>query len=128
MRLLTTMVALVLFAACSATDPREGTSAKGVYTVSYQPTPDPIPMNELFALDFAVRAAGKAAPDDTTFALKATMPEHGHGMQTEPVVTKKGAGLFHVEGMKFHMMGRWQLDLTLGGSAGADTATLLVDL
>jgi cytochrome c peroxidase len=37
------------------------------------------------------------------------MPEHGHGMNRVPLITKIGDGEFLVQGMLFHMSGRWDL-------------------
>lgn len=39
----------------------------------------------------------------------ATMPEHRHGMNYRPAITPLGGGRFRIEGMMFHMAGRWEL-------------------
>jgi hypothetical protein len=67
-----------------------------------------IPPAKLFALEVqlcdqrGVSAARLESAD-------ATMPEHRHGMNYRPLVTPLGAGRFRVEGMMFHMAGRWEL-------------------
>ena len=75
------------------------------YYVEYQPTPDPIPHNELFTIDVSVwETEAKDTPlTDAAIAVDATMPAHGHGMNTEPTITDNEDGTFTVEGMKFHM-------------------------
>lgn len=43
--------------------------------------------------------------------VDATMPEHRHGMNYQPSVKPLGQGLWQVEGMVWHMAGRWELKL-----------------
>lgn len=49
--------------------------------------------------------------------VDATMPDHRHGMNYQPSFTPAGAGQWRVEGMVWHMVGRWELrlDTTLAG-------------
>ena len=94
-------------------------SAEGLYRVVAIPDPSPIPFAELFALDVTADGA-------TALTFDATMPAHGHGMQTQPTVESQGDGAFRVEGLKFHMPGSWTLTFELDGPAGADTATCKV--
>lgn len=38
------------------------------------------------------------------------MPEHGHGLPSQPVVTEYlGDGKYLVEGVSFNMMGKWRV-------------------
>ena len=37
------------------------------------------------------------------------MPEHKHGMNYRPTIVSLGSGRYRVEGMVFHMPGRWEL-------------------
>ena len=41
--------------------------------------------------------------------VDASMPEHRHGMNYQPSVKPLGNGLWQVEGMVWHMAGRWAL-------------------
>jgi hypothetical protein len=43
--------------------------------------------------------------------VDASMPEHRHGMNYRPSVKSLGAGRWRVEGLMFHMPGRWELQL-----------------
>lgn len=57
------------------------------------------------------------------------MPQHGHGLPTEPQVTKElGGGRYKVEGMKFNMPGWWTITLEVSSPAGADSATFNLSL
>ena len=94
------------------------TSNAGAYVVRVKPAPDAIPDNEPFQLEVWVARA--ARPDalctDVKLTLDAAMPEHGHGMNRVPRITRQGDGHFLVEGLLFHMTGRWELyfDVTRG--------------
>ena len=49
------------------------------------------------------------------------MPRHGHGLPTQPRVTREiDAGVYALEGMKFSMTGWWELKLSIQGPSGAD--------
>lgn len=72
------------------------------YTITYAPTPDPIPFNEYFTLAFTIE------PVPTEFTFAATMPAHGHGMNVEPPETLDG-DVWMVENALFHMTGHWEL-------------------
>ncbi|MBI1853341.1 MAG: FixH family protein [Planctomycetes bacterium] len=89
------------------------------YVIRFTPTPDPIPLGQLFSLDVSVLDA-RTVPlpgKDVTLAVDARMPEHQHGMNVEPRVTPRGDGRFTVTGMEFHMAGRWEItfDVTRAG-------------
>jgi len=42
-------------------------------------------------------------------AVDATMPEHRHGMNYQPSVLPLGGGRWRVQGLLWHMAGRWEL-------------------
>jgi hypothetical protein len=134
----TTRIATLLglgLAACTGADADSGDSAGsgarrmattdgGTWTVTYAPDPDPIPGNAEFALDITVEGAGGAATG-ATIAVTADMPQHGHGMNQEPVVS--GAdGTYRADGMLFHMTGDWRLVVDVTGDAGTESAEFTV--
>ncbi len=78
-------------------------------------------VSELFAAELQVSLAGGAAlPEGTTVAVDATMPEHRHGMMTQPVTAAAGPGRWRTEGLKLHMQGTWVFAVAIGGPAGED--------
>lgn len=88
------------------------------WQIAWRAAPTPIPVGRHFALDIALCApAGQALP--ATLHVDATMPEHRHGMNYRPGVSARGAGLFHAEGLMFHMPGRWELVFEWRDAAGA---------
>ncbi|MGA0287009.1 MAG: FixH family protein [Phycisphaerales bacterium] len=88
----------------------EGPTAGGSYFVRWRSGPDGIPALETFSLEVDVEsAAGEPLSDEASVSVDAAMPHHGHGMNFVPDVTRIGSGRYLVEGMLFHMRGRWEL-------------------
>jgi hypothetical protein len=88
------------------------------YVLHVAPPPPSLPDNEPFQLE--VWVADSRRPNvvarDVALAVDAAMPEHGHGMNRTPRITRGDDGRFVVEGMLFHMTGHWELylDVTRG--------------
>jgi cytochrome c peroxidase len=66
-----------------------------------------------FTMD--VGACAKNGPAPENLKVDAQMPEHRHGMNYRPAVQRVAAGQWRVEGLMFHMPGRWQLQFELDG-------------
>ena len=67
---------------------------------------DRAPLNEIFSFEIEL-VDGPAE----NVSVDADMPSHGHGMITEPVVTKIDATHYQVDGMMLHMPGYWEIYL-----------------
>ena len=96
------------------------TSNAGTYAVSYITDPTPIPMNEMFAIEFWVRSAERGEPllDSARVNVDARMPHHHHGMYRVPLIRHmSGPGHYEAVGMLFHMPGYWEIyfDITHDG-------------
>lgn len=108
----------------------KGKSEGGNFYVVVTPEPNPIPFQELFTLDVKVYESDKAeklVEGVSVDQVRVTMPAHGHGMKTEPKVTKNEDGSFTVEGMKFHMQGEgddglWVVETVLNEDGTIDQA------
>ncbi len=52
-------------------------------------------------------------------AVRGDMPEHGHGLPTQPRMTSEvSPGTYIVEGMKFQMGGWWVVDFDITDTDG----------
>ncbi|MFT7516756.1 MAG: hypothetical protein ACI84O_000541 [Myxococcota bacterium] len=72
------------------------------------------PLNKIFSFEIEL-LDGPAE----SVSVDADMPSHGHGMITEPVVTKIDAAHYKVDGMILHMPGYWEIyvELTRDGES-----------
>jgi len=100
--------------------PHRLNSIDGSYIVEYRVLPGAVPLNQPFTIEARVLRDANGSPvadEAASIVVDARMPHHRHGMLTTPVLTARGGGLFRVEGMQFHMPGRWELyfDITENG-------------
>jgi hypothetical protein len=109
---------------------RGRTSSGSSFYVVYSPIPDPVPLNQLFRLNLAVyEGDSRSRPAaDTELLVRGWMPEHEHGMNLVPEVHPLGGGRFAVEGMLFHMPGRWQLEVEIRRNGAAERATFEIQV
>ena len=105
-------------------------SNDGSYYVAFDADPTTIPLNEMFSLEVDVfdgedrdRAAIGVA-----LAADADMPAHRHGMVRVPRITEVAPGRFQVEGMLFHMPGRWELYLDVTRAGITERAQFDIDI
>jgi hypothetical protein len=83
-------------------------SGKGLFTVSYEPQSQPVPVGRIHSWEVTVKDAQGNPVEKARILVSGEMPDHGHGLPTEPQVTDYlGNGTFLVEGMKFNMPGWW---------------------
>jgi YtkA-like protein len=124
---------------CAASSPRPAglppsergrLSDGGGFYVVYSPTPDPVPLNQLFRLELTVSEGVDRSQSaaDAEVLVRGWMPEHEHGMNLVPEVHPLGGGRFSVEGMLFHMPGRWQLIVEVRRHGAAEQATFEIQL
>lgn len=104
-------------------------SKTGVFKVGYTSDPAAVPINKLHTWTLKVEGANGAPVTNAEIAVAGDMPEHGHGMPTEPKVTKNlGDGTYLVEGMKFSMPGWWVVTVTVKAGEVKDTAVFNLQL
>lgn len=96
-------------------------SSRGLYRVELMPPATPPAINQLHRWRVRVTTPAGAAVSGARIRVGGGMPEHGHGLPTQPRVTAElGDGTYLVDGMKFSMSGRWELTFEIDGTAGAD--------
>ncbi len=93
------------------------------YTVLFSPAIDSMPLNKYFDLDVQIKGA---TYQTLTFPLDmeidAGMKAHNHSMNVIPRIINLGEGKFRVEGMLFHMPGKWFLRFIIRRGAMSDKA------
>lgn len=99
-------------------------SATGAYRVTLTPGLEPVPVGQMHTWMANVTAPDGGTLDDVAVTFDGGMPQHGHGLPTQPQVTGRTEdGAFVVDGVKFNMPGWWEIKLHVEGPAGADVAT-----
>jgi hypothetical protein len=90
----------------------------GEYVVYLRTDPTTTPENAEFSATVWVfaRLATDKPLTDVSLDVDAFMPEHGHGMNRVPEITKREDGGFDAQGLLLHMGGNWELyfDVTRG--------------
>ncbi len=62
---------------------------------------------------------------DANLELQGGMPLHDHGLPTNPLATEYlGEGNYLIEGVRFHMMGDWEITLEISQGNITDTALI----
>jgi hypothetical protein len=86
--------------------------------VLYRTVPPAIAVGRHFAVE-AVVCAAPAAGAPPGLLVDAYMPEHRHGMNYRPRVSRRPDGIYVAEGLLFHMPGQWELrfDVQRGGKS-----------
>ncbi len=65
------------------------------------------------------------AVSDASISVEGGMPEHNHGLPTQPQVTEEiEPGVYLIEGIRFHMPGPWQMRFTIQFN-GTETEAVL---
>ena len=120
--------AALVLGACSSEVEREGLTDGGTYYLYWDTVPGEIPFNEPFTLTAMVHDGTDRDMmySDKELFVDATMPGHGHGMDTTPEITESG-GVFTVEGMLFHMAGDWELVFAVSDGESVEKATFNID-
>ncbi len=105
------------------------TSDNGLFQATYTPALNPITINELHQWTLHVETADGTPVDDAVIAVSGGMPEHNHGMPTEPKVTEAlGNGDYRVEGMQFQMGGWWTITFVIDAAGQQDSVTFNLKL
>ena len=108
-----------------AADDTQCTSASGRYRVSYSSELEPLAINRIHDWVLHVETTGGEPVVGAQIAIEGGMPEHDHGLATSPRVTEElGGGDYLIEGLRFHMPGRWEVVVSLRVVSEPDRCTL----
>ena len=89
-------------------------TASNAFTVMYKSTSGHIRINRIHSWELTIKDADGQPVNDAMVTVVGDMPEHGHGLPTQPEITKIGTGgLYRVDGMKFTMPGWWVVTVSV---------------
>lgn len=92
------------FAACPTAAADGSALQAGPVQLGWRAEPMKIRTGQPFALQLQLCPASAVLT-----RVDATMPEHRHGMNYKPSLHKLGDGRWRVDGLLWHMAGRWEL-------------------
>ena len=96
-------------------------SDSGLFNVSYTASTGTVPVNQLHQWTLHIETANGQPVGNATISVDGDMPQHGHGLPTQPRVTKNlGNGDYLVDGMKFQMGGWWVMDFNVTADGQTD--------
>jgi hypothetical protein len=102
----------------------EKASAAGTYRVALVPPAQQPAINQLHSWRVRLATPDGAAVRNATFKVDGGMPQHGHGLPTQPRVTREiEPGIYSLDGMKFSMTGWWEIKLAIDAAPGVDKVT-----
>ena len=103
-------------------------SEQRTYTATLQPA-QALRVRRLQTVPVLITDAQGRPVENAAITVDGGMPEHGHGLPTQPRVTRAlGAGVYEIEGVRFSMGGWWELKLAIDSPAGADRVTFNLGL
>ena len=89
-------------------------SEKGLFQVAYDTEVKPIPIGRIHRWRIQVLDAAGNPVQQARILIDGDMPEHGHGLPTEPQMTGNlGNGVYEIGGMRFSMPGWWVLEFQI---------------
>jgi YtkA-like len=115
--------------ACMAATPEVDTSSTRLtlhnkYRVALRPLTPPVDVNKMHAWEIQLTSPAGEPVSRAQIAVDGGMPQHRHGLPTQPRVTQElGDGRYLLEGMKFSMSGWWEIRLSIRSEAGTDDVT-----
>ena len=99
-----------LFGAVDSTMPDlVGNSGDG-YSVKISSQLSPLEINRIHSWHIEITDVGGRPVSNAQITVSGGMPDHDHGLPTQPQITEEiRAGTYLLEGMRFHMPGKWQI-------------------
>ena len=103
-------------------------STTGRFQLSYDSQLDPIVINQIHSWTLHLSDAQGEPLSGARFVVDGGMPAHNHGLATAPAVEELGKGEYLLQGLRFHMMGYWELRMTITQAGVSDTVLVTLNL
>jgi hypothetical protein len=98
-------------------------SARGTYTATLEPQ-RALQVGKMQSMRVVLTDSTGQPVRDASISVDGGMPQHRHGLPTQPHVNDSTAdGLYEVDGVKFNMGGWWVVRLHVEATAGPDSIT-----
>ena len=104
-------------------------TANDAFKVMYKSIGGQIRINRIHSWELTVTDSGGQPVNDAVVTVVGDMPEHGHGLPTQPEITPIGAGgLYRVDGMKFTMPGWWVVTISVRANDVHDSVSFNLNI
>jgi hypothetical protein len=101
----------------------------GRFIVSFTSNPAPTPLNQMHVWVLHVETPDGKPVENANILVDGGMPQHGHGLPTQPQVTQYlGNGNYRVEGMRFQMNGWWEVKFDINSNNAQDQVVFNLSL
>jgi hypothetical protein len=98
-------------------------STQGRFVVQMEPPAAGPALHQIHAWQVRLSTPDGTPVRQARITVDGGMPQHGHGLPTQPQVTRELVdGTYVMEGMKFSMTGWWEIKLAIQAKEGTDTA------
>ncbi len=99
------------------------------FLVVYKSTSGTIRINKIHSWELTVKDAHGDPVNNAKVTVVGDMPEHGHGLPTQPEVSSIGAeGLYRIDGMKFTMPGWWVVTISVMANGVHDSVSFNLNI
>lgn len=102
-------------------------SDAGAFTVSLTSDPSP-PIKGVNTWTLMITDGGGAGVEGGTITVTPWMPAHGHGSNSEAVVTADGGGQYTVTPVDLHMAGVWDTTIAIDDGMAMDEVHFVFDI
>ena len=132
MKILFALSLLLALGSASAADVRlpdlSGVTDKG-FTIEIYSELSPLSINTMHSWHIRVLDRDDQILELEELNVFGGMPEHDHGLPTQPEVTMRlDNGDYLLEGVRFHMQGHWELQVEFQYAGADDTAIIDFEL
>ena len=98
-------------------------SAHGMFVAMLVPV-EPLRVRKMQSMTVVITDPSMHLIDNAQITIDGGMPQHRHGLPTQPRVTSNsGGGVYEIDGVRFNMGGWWELRLSITTPTGTDTIT-----
>ena len=94
--------------------PELTTKTESGWTIYVDTSINPLRINTMHSWQIRVIDSESKPVTMASVSIEGGMPEHDHGLPTQPKVTSEiSPGTYLLQGVRFHMPGRWEIKFTI---------------
>ena len=84
------------------------------WTIHIDSEVSPLRINQIHSWRIEIRDSNLALVPNALLEVEGGMPDHNHGLPTQPRVTAElSPGTYLLQGVRFHMPGRWRMQFII---------------